>query len=500
VNLNQISQETLDAMSGDLKKALATGFTTALGLTGYELAGPAKFLTPVLSPFRNSLARTQAPIGSLASHWKAITGINVGNANPFVGYGYAGNLVSTQEQDYTAAYAVLALGDSVQMDAAVLAKGYDDLRSRAGTNLLFNLMIAEDKMSLGGQNFALQQASTPTVTPTTTGGTIGAVTVSVAVATRTIENFWFGGGSVASAAGSSGVLSGSTNQVNATVPAVVGAVAYDWYVGTSATALYYWATTQTNVMPTLKTVLGADSTANTLPPGAVAARTGAGTNVVATFTDSSADSNAYNGLLASLAGDFGTNGSQVTHGAGTNSGAYFKSLDGAVLTESQGSVNEIDAALLSLWNTARISPTRMLMSAQQHQDVSNHIVHSGGAITMYDPNNLAQRQNGVSGGFVNTYVNKAANGTPIDMVTEPHIPNGTVVIVSDSLPYPDNQVTNVLEIETQQEYQQLEYPPARNAGAGNLGGPRYDLEVRAIEVFKNYFPGGMAVLSNIANG
>lgn len=499
MNLNAVSQETLDQMAEPLQKALSQGFTTALGLTGYELSAPAKFLVPVLSPFRNSLPRSQAPVGSTASTWRAITGINVTAKSPAVGFGFAGPLVSTSTQNYVAAYAPLALGDSVQMDAQVMARGFDDLRSRSGTNLLYALMIAEDQMLLGSQNFSLGTPTAVVATAGTTGGSIGATaTVHIRVAARTVENFWFGGGTLASADATVTTSAGTTNTVGGTVAAVVGAVAYDWYVGNSTTNLFFWATTSTNVMPSCGVLPVADNTTNAVPPGAIAARAGAGTNL-SSFTDSSADPNAFNGLIGSLIGDAGTGGNIVQRGTGSPSNAYVASLNGAAFTESQGSVNEIDAALMSLWNTARISPTRMLMSAQQHQDVSNHIVHSGGAMTMYDPSNLAQRQNGVGGGFINTYVNKAANGAPIDLVTEPNMPVGTVVIVSDNLPYPDNQVTVTMDVETQQEYQQLEYPPARVLG-NNLGGPRYDLEVRAIENMRVFAPFTNAVISNIAAG
>lgn len=497
MNLNAVSQETLDQMAEPLQKALSTGYTTALGLTGYELAAPAKFLVPVLSPWRNSLPRVQAPVGSTASTWRSITGINVARQSPSVGFGYAGALVETSTQTNVAAYQPLALGDSVQMDAQVLARGFDDLRARSGTNLLYSLMIAEDQMLLGSQNFSLGTPTAPTVTFSGNGAIPTTTAVHVKVVARTVENFWFGGGTLPSADGTA-TTSAASQTATFTTPAVAGAVAYDWYVGASTSAYYYAGSTPYNTF-SVTAIPGADSTASqTATPGIAPARSGAGTSL-SSFTDTSADPNAFNGLLGSLLGDVSASGSIVQRGTGTNQGAYFASLDGATLTGSNGSITQIDTALLSLWNNSRISPTRMLVSAQQHMDISNKIIATGGATTMFDPTNLTQRQNGVSGGFVNTYVNKAANGMPIDMVTEPNLPNGTVVLISDSLPYPDNSVTNVYEVETQQEYQQLEYPPAR-VMSNALGGPRYDLEVRAIEVFKSFAPFTAAVLQNVAAG
>src|SRR5579859_3202824 len=191
-DLTAVTEETLNAMQEPMRKALATGYTVGLGLQGYELEAPAKFLVPVLSPWRNRVTRKQATVGSLNCNYRAITGINVGNADPTIGFGVAGTTVQTQETNYAVPYQALALGDSVQMDAQRLAQGFDDLRSRSGINLLFALMIAEDRAQLGHQQFPLATPGTPTVTTATTGGSIAQTTaVHFVVAARTIQGYYF---------------------------------------------------------------------------------------------------------------------------------------------------------------------------------------------------------------------------------------------------------------------------------------------------------------------
>lgn len=491
-----VTDETLAAIRTDVAKAQSAGYTTSLGLTGYALEAPAKSLFPVLSPLRNRVRRTKAAIGSQAAHWKAITGINVTNANPFVPFGYAGSAVTTQEQDFLAAYVPIALGDTVQLDAQVLARGFDDLRARSGTNLLYALMIAEDKMLTGGQNFSLGTA-TATAVQADTGGTIAASTaVHAKVRVRTIENFHFGGGTALSADATvtTSTVAAATHSVTFTAGVLRGGVAYDWYVGADTTHYFYAGTTTVPVL-TVTALPGADF-AGSLPAGCAAAAAGGGTNVV--LTDTSADANAFNGLMASLAGDYGTNG-LVTHGGGTSSGAVFSDLGGATLTGSQGGVAEIDNVLQSLWDVSRVSPTVMFSSSHQLRDITRKVVASGGAYTLYQPDNIAERQGIVGGQLLKTYLNPAVNAQAIEMVVSPHVPDGTIIMASEVLPYPGNNVESVLAVETQQEYEQIEYPPARVVGAAN-GGPRYDLEVRAIETFKNQFPAGCAVLSGIANG
>jgi hypothetical protein len=504
--IQQISQETIElakkALSQPLAKDATTqGYTTQLGITGYNLEAPAKSLFPVLAPFRNSVPRVKAPKGAPAAHWKAITGINVTNQRATTAFGYAGNLVSTKEQDFMALYQVISLGDSVQYDAQIQAEGFQDLRATAGINLLYALMEQEDIILLGGQNYALATPAAPTLSVSATGGSIGAVNVAVAVAVRTMQGWFDGKGGIASAQATTGTLTGTTNSITATVPAVAGAVVYDWYVGLAGGTLY-WYTSTTNNKVTITSVPSAAANINTVIANSnntlsmLAAPVN--TTAQAATTDATADPNSVNGLIATLTGDY-SGGNFVQRGTGTPSGAYWKSLDGATMTGVNGTIAEIDAALLYLWGNAKVSPTRILVNAIDHVNISNKIIASGGAYTLFRPDNLGERQNVIGGQLVDTYLNKAVNGRPIPIETHPWLPQGTIIGITEKLPFPNNKVANVLEVETLLEYTQIEYATSRNAGQAG-GGPRYDFEVRAQEAFKNYFPGAMFIIQNVANG
>lgn len=499
----EITKETLDLAKSALQKDATTqGYTVQTGLTGYNLEVPAKSLFPVLSPVRNSMPRVKAPKGAPAAHWKAITGINVGNARATTAFGASGNLVQTSEQDFMATYQVISLGDSVQYDAQIQAEGFMDLRATAGVNLLYALMEQEEIILLGGQNYSLGTPSTPTLTVATTGGSIGAVNVGVAVVARTMQGYYDGQGTVASVAATTDTLSGSTNQVTATVAAVPGAVVYDWFVGTAGGTLY-WAATTTNNKATFTTVPGAAISSTGLPQCAAPAKMVRGylqpvTTAAEATVDGSGDPNSFNGIISTLTGDY-VNGTFARRGTGMSTGSYFKSLDGAFLTGNNGTINEIDAALQQLWGQSKVSPTKILVNSVDHVNMSNKIISSGGAYTLFRPDNVGERQNVIGGQLVDTYLNKAVNGRPIPIETHPWLPQGTIIILTEKLPFPNNKVANVMEVETLLEYQQIEYATSRLAGQTN-GGPRYDFEVRAQEVFKNYFPGGMAILSNVGNG
>ncbi len=472
-NLQVISQETIElakqvfGQGGQplAKDATTTGYTVGTGLVGYELEAPAKSLYPVITILRNRIPRKKAPVGATACNWRAITAINVAGANPFVPWGQAGTVIQVSEQDVSAAYKPISLGNTVLLDAQALARGFDDLRARASVDTLYALMIEEEKILIGGQNTSIGTPSAPVLTTSTTGGTIGAVNVGVKVAVRTVEGLYYTGVGISnsSAEVTSGLLSGSTNKITATVAAVRGAVQYDWYVGAAGGPWYFSQSTTVNTA-TITSVPGSGTQAPT--------------------SDTSADANAFQGLIAQV--------------APSASGAYYSSLDGATLTGSSGSISEIDTMLLNLYQNRKISPTALLMAPQQSVDLSNKVIATGGARFLLPPAQPDDRQHMIAGNVVTKYMNKAAGGQLIDILPIPYWPVGRIMAITERLPYPNANIPNVLEVETQQEYQMIEYAMARQSGTS--GGPRYDFEDRAIEALKVYFPAGCGLLDNIANG
>jgi len=478
-DLEKLTEQTLNLF----KDSIQTGWTPAQGLYQYGLENVAKLIYPLVTPFRNSVKRSKAAVGAGAARWKAIVGFGYTKQLPTQAFTYAGAQVETVEQDFVAPYQLLSLGDTVSMDAQTMARGYDNLRAKAGIKVLYELMTGEDVIALGGQAFALQAPGAPTLTNKSTGGTIGTGTWKIGVAVGTIESYWYGGSATqammtAVAAGqetSTTLASGTTNSIEATVTAVSGAAVYYWFDdGGTGGALKF----------------NGSSTVNSYTI------TAAGTGFDAPATDTSADANAFNGYLATLTGDY-TNGGLVQRGTGTrSSGATFVSLNGATLTANNGTIQEIDNVLLTLSQTLKISPTRLIMNPQEAFNISDKMFSSGGFRIMLQAKD--RRDQGIGGLYLEDYINKAFNGQAIKMVVDPQVPPGTILGVCDVLPYPDNTIDSVLEIETQQDYQQIEYAMSRGTGAN--GGPRYDFEVRTIETLKNYFPAGGVVISNIANG
>ena len=481
--LGFITDETLDAV----KKAQTSGVTSTTGLVGFDLSGVVS-LVPVNTPFFNRI-KTEQGDGSAAANWKALLNVNGSQPNPFTGFDAGGALVQLSEQDVVAPYRPVRVSGKVTRDSIALAKGYADAKAIASTNTLMQWRIQDNKALLGGQNFALPTIGTVSLSTSTTGGTIGnAVSVAVRCAARSAYNYYWGGSGIASTNQSITTGAGTTNSVTATVPAVKGAVAYDWFV-----AGFYVTTTEVNRL-VVTSVPGANSTTVPALPGL---STTLPTAVPG--ADTSFSANSYNGLIASLAGDYNTaTGVQVTPGTGASSGATFTSLDGGTLTGSSQGISQIDNLLLTIYNLAQLSPTMMLMNAQQANDTALKVLGTTFATTFLDPNPAASRTGLTAGASVARYINRASGGDPIEIVVDPWMPVGTIVFGTERVPYPNSNIANTFGRRVLQDVTQFDYGTSLTVGAN--GGPRDEWDQSSIETFVNRAPVTCGVLSNIAAG
>ena len=84
-------------------------------------------------------------------------------------------------------------------------------------------------------------------------------------------------------------------------------------------------------------------------------------------------------------------------------------------------------------------------------------------------------------------------GFKIPVMLHPNVPAGTIIAWCENLPaqYQSNQVPNVAEVKTRQDYYQINWTPTTRAqGVG----------VYAEEVLAVYAPFAIGVLTNIGNG
>jgi len=495
--LAQVTEETL----ANIAKAQTTGILESTGIYSYDLSNLVT-LIPVVTPFRDIVARVASPDGNPYAVWRAI--LNLTNSQPdlSMGFDYAANETVFLEQDFQARYKPTGLAGLVTQDSFDLAKGYGDPFAIATFNVLNQVLIGDDRKLLGAQSFALKQPAVPVLTQTAVGS-IGAVSLYVAVAARTGSGYYYGSGnSRASVSAVSTFGSGSTNSVTATVAAVRGAVAYDWAYGASATGpWYYYTTTTTNTASITSTI-----TANNALPAATVcpdmSTSWQGTqNAVPTFStaadNGSANANDYDGFLASLAGDYNGNGQWVTPGSNTANPSVYKSLDGAALTLSGGSVAEIENYLfLPLWNQIKASPTAIMVSAAQAQEIANLILSQPSAVT-YLQTDEAGRANVTAGGRIGSLINAPAGGITVPIEVHTSLPPGTIIARTDRVPFPQANISSVLEYRSLRDTAQFDYGISRVANTVG-GGPRREFEVRSVGSFICRAPVAMGVLSNVS--
>ena len=238
-----VTEETLAAIT----KAQTAGIFESTGIYSYDLSNLIS-LIPVVTPWRDMVARVKSPDGNPYAIWRAI--LNLTNSQPdmSMGFDYAANEVQFEEQDFQARYKPTGYSGLVTQDAYDLAYGYADPYAVSTFNTLNQVLIGDDRKLMGAQSFALAAAAAPTLTGHSTGGTITASSAYVGVAGRTGSGYYYGSGNSQGNSAEVTGLSGTTNSITATVTSLKGAVAYDWFYSANGTTWYYYTTTTTNAV------------------------------------------------------------------------------------------------------------------------------------------------------------------------------------------------------------------------------------------------------------
>jgi len=494
--LSQVTEETLAAIS----KAQTTGITEATGIYSYDLSELVS-LIPVVTPFRDIVARTKSKDGNPYAVWRAIMNLTDSQPDPSMGFDYAANEILMQEQDFQARYKPTGFAVLVTQDSYDLATGYADPFAVGTFNCLNQVLIGDDRKEMGAQSFALAAASAPVLTGHTTGGTISVSNIYVGVAGRTGSGYYYGSGNSQGASTQITGLTGSTNSVTATTTSLKGAVAYDWFYSANGTTWYYYTTTTVNTVLITTTI----SSNNALPSSTACpdlSTNWKGTaNSVPTYNGSadngSANANDYDGFLATLSGDYNTNGQWVQPGTGTANPSVNASLDGAALTLTGGTVTEIEAKLFQpLWTAVKCSPTALMVNAQQAQEIANLILGSSSATTYLNTDD-AGRINVAAGGRVGSIINAPAGGVVVPIEVHVSLPPGTIIARTDRVPFPQANITSVLEQRCLRDTAQFDYGISRVANTSG-GGPRRESEIRSVSAFVNRAPVAMGMLQNVA--
>jgi hypothetical protein len=492
-----------------LVKAATSGIDTTTGISGIDFIDDIMSWVPVDVPFFDSVPRVQGR-GSRAVFWQTLLNINAQQNYTGVGFNEAAQIVQIQNQWTYSPYAVVGQGGRVTWDAMAQGMDYADVLAVDTVQVINQQLIALEINQLNAQAFPLPAIGDVTLAASASGGSIAASTaVYVACAARSGMNWYSGGSGPASTPVSVTTAStGGTNSIQASVPAVKGAAGYDWYVGTSATSLYYYTTTPVNTV----TITSVPTTTQKVPTGYAGLYGSYGQDgpslgpTSVPTTDTSYSPNWQNGLLASILGDWASSPDQllagqtasplVTPGTGISQGAYYSSSDGEALQVSGAGVEQIDAMNLAIYNTYQVTPSRLLVGSQVQNDLANIVLDQPQAITWLAVDDERGRGKAVAGGHVANYLNKTVNGVPIPVWLMPYLPPGKIIAVIDSLPFPGSNVTSALQVRTLYDFFRFDYGAERNFSVAD-GGPRYDFEIRSMQAFVNKAAGVMGVIDNL---
>lgn len=501
--IENLSQETLAI----LRKAATSGIYASTGANGVDLS-PFTSLVVVNTPARNNTAafpRRQAKEGSEVALWKTWLNVNSQQSSAAVGIDYAGSMTLFQEQDVYAPYRVLSKAGRVTLDAEAFGRNYVDLLSQGELGTMVQLFIAQDKMIVNAQSWALSPMGTVVLTPSTTGGSLATGDVYVRVAARSGANYYEGGSGPAGAEVFTAVT-GPNGSVVASWAAVKGAVAYDVYVGSAAGAEYYYTTT--TIGSVLITSVPTSATASALPaslPQLSSLYPGSGVQPLANpavagngtppTTDTSYSTNYYNGVVASSLGDYGALG-PVTPGSGVSSGATFIDFGGDAPALSGNGVDVLDQINAALWATVQLSPTAYMMNSLQAANISKLLTSGGVAYTQMPATDAMARTNLAGGGYISQYINNSAGGVPVQIEVHPHVPPGTIIARTDRVPFPGSNIGSVFEVRFQYDTMRFDYQANYNPGVAG-GGPRHDFDIRSNETLVNRAPVAQAIVSNI---
>lgn len=458
------------------------------GLNYYDLELGAKFLVPVLTPLRNEIPRVSGK-GGIQANWRAITAINPTGIRIGVSAGNRGGVMGVSTQDYSASYKGIGLESNVDFEAQYAANGFDDVRAQAGLRGLQATMLGEEFTILGGNtSLNLGTTSTPTLVASGTGGSITTSTQSVICVALSLDGVLngsvaggiqanmvrtnadgssdtHGGGAAQKSANATVSVTGPTGSVTATVTAKTGAFGYAWFWGLAGSEVLGAITTINSV--TITTTATGTQTAASLPTA-----------------DWSTNNLIFDGLLTIASRGLGSYYStQPTGSAGVGT---------PLTSDGAGGIVEIDTALKWFWDNLRLSPSCIWVSSQEAGNISRKILAGSSSSAQRFVFNTEQSMIG-GGVMVRSYLNRFSmnGGQDIPIRIHPNMPAGTILFDTKELPYPVNNVTNVRQIRTRQEYYQIEWP---------LRTRKYEYGVYADEVLQHYFPPSLGVITNIGNG
>jgi len=408
-------------------------------------------LTPRPTPLRNRIPRRKG-IG-LSHRFKRITGFTgtgTGGVSAFRAgitdttqtnfaptgasnslYYARGPKISYAGDDQVVPYMQFSVSDQVTWSAQYTGQGYQDIRQLSRTSLLYSSMLIEERqllMDRGTASGFLGALAAPTgVTGTARSAAAGETGISGAttsVYVKVTADAGDFGQSVLSSAATVAVTNGQVVDVTAVLPA--GATGMRVYVSTGASdpgdaSRWYVGRSGYNTF----TIQGA------LPTSGTAAST--------VTADTSASATSYDGILPIC--------------TGANSG-YVNRLNAALSTSAPGI--EWQNAFAALYQAVKADPDRTLLNGSDRKQLSEALKNASSS--GYRMTISQDEVSGVAiGDVVNTIYNEVT-GKGVAVEVHPWMPQGNSVVLSDTLPVPDSQVSDVWSVWNVQDLMGVDWP------------------------------------------
>ena len=504
--MDPITKQTFDLLKGALANPddqLAKTISTATGLLAYDLQAPAKNLYPFVTPIRNVMPRVGGGVGT-GTNWRQVNAI-IGSGFDAMGWvpeGQRSGQMSYSTSNKVASFVTIGEEDAATFEAISAGRQFEDIQATMTFRLLQKMMLKEEMAILAGNaSLTLGTPATPSVSAqTNANSTLPTGTYYVRVVALTLEGYQnssvaagvatskaitgadgksytlSGGSSNISAESAGQAVTISTNALAMTVTAIQGAVAYAWFI----------SSVNTQNSETLQAITTINSYVRSTPLST-------GTqSYTAITTDNSANPNyAYDGLL--------TTALKSGNNAYVNSLATGTAGTGTVLTASgRGSVTEIDTMFQTMWDNFELSPTVLYVNSQELKNITTKVLtNNSGPLLRYETpaDGSAGEYQLTASGVIQYYYNPFAinGGLRIPIRIHPRVPPGTIIGWAENLPiqYQSNEVPNVAEVKTRQDYYQIDWPIVTR---------QRQVGVYAEEVLAVYAPFAMGVITNIANG
>ena len=488
-----ISDETVEMV----RQAMADttrAITTASGLIGYELEAPARVIVPVITPLVNMLPRRRGA-GTDIVHWKAITSFDTARNWGVLADGALPSQVTYSVAAMQNTLQTISLMNTVSFQAQWRGRSLEaDVRARRVAELLYQLKMTEERWILGASTYVMAPPA-PALATATTGGTVAAGTYWVKVTAKNAQGETFG------SAVRSITTTGSTSTITISIFTVPNATQYNVYIasgasypGDAACWLQAGVSGANAPQPAIGSTVTLADGATVMPSGEVnpavvtvtltappatsgTALSSVANNTAKTFVDGAGNPLMWDGLIA-----------QALNNASTANGATLGAqVAQPAAANGQLALSDIDNLLASMYLQAAGDPDYIVMNPLDNVRLTNLVVGAGQLRYVVQAGDSADQGQLTAQYRVTRYLNKST-GKEMPILLDRYCPQGHIVFLPMSVPFPVPEIGNAIEIETNQEYWGVDFA---------ITDSNFKFADYTDETLKVYFLGGLGVLRGI---